>query len=69
MTDATIPAAPDWDCARCDVPLETAKVMVDYLGSAYPVDLPRCPGCGLVVVPEELALGRMLDVEKALEDK
>jgi hypothetical protein len=42
---------------------------VAYLGNAYPVDLLRCPQCGLVFVPEELALGKMVEVEKALEDK
>ncbi|HOI94695.1 MAG TPA: hypothetical protein PK250_08320 [Syntrophobacter fumaroxidans] len=45
------------------------KVNVSYLGSSFPVDLPRCPRCGLVFVPEELALGRMAEVERLLEDK
>jgi hypothetical protein len=44
-------------------------VTVEYLGSAYPVDLLKCPQCGLVMVPEELALGKMAEVEKTLEDK
>ena len=56
-------------CARCRMPLEIAKVSVAYLGNAFPVDLPRCPQCGQVFVAEELALGRMVDVEKQLEDK
>jgi hypothetical protein len=51
------------------VPLESGKVTVEYLGNAYPVDLFKCPQCGLVMVPEELALGRMAEVEKTLEDK
>jgi hypothetical protein len=51
------------------VPLEAGKVTVEYLGNAYPVDLFKCPQCGLVMVPEELALGRMAEVEKTLEDK
>jgi rubredoxin len=59
----------DWLCAGCGVSLEVSKVEVSYLGSAFPVDLARCPSCGLVYIPEELALGRMLDVEKQLEDK
>ena len=33
------------------------------------VELPVCPGCGFVYVPEELAMGKVLSVEKALEDK
>ena len=43
--------------------------MVQYLENAFPVELPRCPKCGQVYVPETLATGKMLDVEKALEDK
>jgi hypothetical protein len=58
-----------WECAKCGRPLELAKVEVEYMGSKYPVDLPRCPGCGLVFVPERLALGEMAEVEKLLEDK
>ncbi len=56
-------------CLKCNVPLETGKVTVRYMESAFPVELPRCPRCGLVYVPEPLAVGKMLDVEKALEDK
>jgi hypothetical protein len=58
-----------WVCTKCNLPLETAKIMVSYLGNSYPVDLLRCPQCGQTLVPEELALGKMADVEKALEDK
>jgi predicted RNA-binding Zn-ribbon protein involved in translation (DUF1610 family) len=70
MSDQTsqAPFAP-WECAKCGVPLEVGKVTVEYLGSAYPVDLFKCPRCGLVMVPEELALGKMAEVEKTLEDK
>jgi rubredoxin len=58
-----------WECAKCGVPLVIGKTQIAYLGSAYPVDLLKCPSCGLVFIPEELALGKMLDVEKSLEDK
>ncbi len=58
-----------WMCAHCDVPLELGKVTLAYLNNAYSVDLLKCPRCGLVLVPEELALGKMAEVEKALEDK
>jgi len=51
------------------VPLEMGKVEASYLGQSFPVELPRCPSCGFVYVSEELALGRMLKVEQALEDK
>jgi hypothetical protein len=49
--------------------LEIGKVEASYLGQRFPVELPRCPSCGFVYVAEDLALGRMLKVEQALEDK
>lgn len=59
----------EWLCSKCDVPLETGKVEVKYLGSSFPVDLLRCPKCGQVFIPEELAVGKMAEVEKMMEDK
>ncbi|MEG0750865.1 MAG: hypothetical protein RR998_03875 [Oscillospiraceae bacterium] len=56
-------------CERCGVPLIKGKAQFDYLGNGFPVELPLCPKCHFVYVPEELALGRVLKVEKALEDK
>ena len=61
--------AEGWSSAKCGVPLEMRKVEVSYMGSKYPVDLPRCPCCGLVFIPEQLALGKIAAVEKLLEDK
>jgi hypothetical protein len=61
--------AAEWTCAKCGIPLEMAKVEVAYRGSKYPVNLPKCPRCGLVFIPERLALGKMAEVEKLLEDK
>ena len=58
-----------WVCANCNIPLQLSKVDVSYLGNSFPVDLLKCPNCGLVLIPEELALGKMAEVEKALEDK
>jgi hypothetical protein len=59
----------EWLCANCNVPLETDKVDVAYLGNAFPVELLKCPKCGLVLISEDLALGKMVEVEKQLEDK
>lgn len=59
----------NWICVRCQVPLEIGKVNVGYLDSAFPVDLPRCPNCGQVLISEEVATGKMAEVEKQLEDK
>jgi hypothetical protein len=67
-TDSTEPQA-DWWCTRCNVRLEPGKVNVSYMGNSFPVDLLRCPVCSQVFIPEELALGKMAEVEKILEDK
>ena len=60
---------PNWLCAGCGIALEPGKVTVSYLDNAYPVEMLRCPRCGLTWVPEEIALGKMAEVEKTLEDK
>ncbi|MGD0293375.1 MAG: DVU_1557 family redox protein [Terracidiphilus sp.] len=56
-------------CGKCKLPLVLGKVMATYLGSEFPVELWKCSGCGKIFVPEELAIGKMLRVEQALEDK
>jgi hypothetical protein len=58
-----------WTCANCGQLLVVGKVDISYLGSSFPVELLKCPKCELVFIPEELALGKMAEVEKALEDK
>lgn len=57
-----------WRCA-CGNELQPEKVEVNYLASMFSVELLRCPKCGLVLVPENLAIGKMLEVEQLLEDK
>jgi len=56
-------------CAKCQEPLVLGKVTLSYMNNSFPVDLYKCPRCSLVFIPEELALGKMEQVEKALEDK
>ena len=58
-----------WVCCRCSSPLEVGPVQLSYLGNAFTLQLPRCPRCGLCLIPEELATGRMAEVEQILEDK
>ena len=58
-----------WLCLKCNLSLELGKVDISYMGSTFPVDLMKCSGCGQVYVPEDLALGKMMQVEKLLEDK
>ena len=57
------------ECGACGRFLELQKTEVTYLGSVFTLELPACPSCGTVFVPEELATGKMLEVEKILEDK
>ncbi|CQR72048.1 hypothetical protein SOV_19360 [Sporomusa ovata DSM 2662] len=56
-------------CVTCGIKLTLGKVELSYLGSNFPVELYRCPQCGLVYISEELANGKMKKVEAALEDK
>ena len=63
------PADPSLQCLKCDIQLQMGKVNIGYLGSKFPVDLLHCPQCGQAFVPEDLALGKMAEVEKILEDK
>lgn len=59
----------NWLCTKCSLPLEIGRVNIGYLGEFFPVELPRCPKCGQAYISEELALGKMADVERLLEDK
>jgi hypothetical protein len=58
-----------WICDKCKEKLTPGKVKATYLSGHFEVDLMRCPVCNNVFVGEELALGKMLEVEKTLEDK
>jgi hypothetical protein len=59
----------EWHCADCGRPLELGQVTVTYMENSFTTDMPHCAHCGAVLVPEELALGKMAEVEKILEDK
>ena len=58
-----------WICDKCKKGLEPRKVKVSYLSGNFEVELMQCPQCKAVFIGEELALGKMLEVEKGLEDK
>lgn len=58
-----------WICNKCNKKLEPKKVTVRYLGGNFEVDLMQCPKCKMVIIDKKLALGKMLEVEKGLEDK
>jgi hypothetical protein len=61
--------AQSWRCDACGGELEVVKVGFTYMKGNFEVDLPACKGCGLVLVSEELATGKMADAERILEDK
>ncbi len=69
MSTSIAPASMPYICAKCHQPLALAKVTASYLGSEFPIEMWKCPGCGKVFIPEALALGKMQQVEQALEDK
>lgn len=69
MGPSYTPDEGEWICFRCGCPLEQGKVQARYLESAFDVFLPRCPQCGLTLVPKSLAEGKMAEVEALLEDK
>lgn len=57
-----------WRCS-CGGELAPHKVAAFYLGNRFEIELPACSQCGFILVPESLAVGKMLEVEKILEDK
>lgn len=61
--------AEGWICQKCAEPLRPMPVDITYMGSSFRVELPGCPICGQIFIPPELAAGKMLEVEKLLEDK
>ncbi len=63
------PDAGHWICEQCACTLEQKKMQVFYLENAFEVSLPCCPQCGLTLIPKSLAEGKMLEVERLLEDK
>jgi len=58
-----------WSCARCGVTLAPKKTMFAYMGMTFSHDALRCPKCGLVMIPKELADGKIAEVEQLMEDK
>jgi predicted RNA-binding Zn-ribbon protein involved in translation (DUF1610 family) len=60
---------PQYTCHRCGVALEPMPVKFSYLKRGFQADVPRCPKCGLVYIPEDLARGRMSEVERQMESK
>ena len=58
-----------WKCGKCNEPLVMKKKVFSYLGQTVAHEVPACPRCGKVFVSEQLAEGKMAEVEEQLEDK
>ena len=56
-------------CCKCDVTLVDKRTNFEYLAHNFFAEIPACPVCGQVYVPEQLAKGKMAEVEKNLEEK
>lgn len=60
---------PNWKCEACGEALVMREIEFSYMKGSFHVELPACPKCDLVLITEELAMGKMTEAEKALEDK
>jgi NAD-dependent SIR2 family protein deacetylase len=58
-----------WRCDKCNRELVAGPINVAYMDNRFTADLPHCPNCGRVLISEHVALGKMAQVEKLLEDK
>lgn len=56
-------------CYNCQKELIPMKTYLSYLGRSFSADILKCPECGEVYIPEELAKSRIAEVEMQLEDK
>lgn len=65
----TLTQKPLWKCGKCGGELKRGSVKASYLGNDFEVEELKCLKCGLVLIDEELALGKMFEVEQSLEDK
>ncbi|MGE4537525.1 MAG: DVU_1557 family redox protein [Desulfovibrio sp.] len=64
-----LPQSGDWTCAGCGGPLEPRETDVTYLEGGFNITLLTCPKCNMALLPEYVAMGKMLEVEQLLEDK
>ncbi|WP_029897738.1 DVU_1557 family redox protein [Desulfohalovibrio reitneri] len=63
------PESGEWRCATCGTPLEPGQVELRYLGNSFTVGVLVCGRCGHALITEDMACGKMLEVEQLLEDK
>jgi hypothetical protein len=63
------PQSGQWQCAICQAPLQPGQAELYYLENTFSVRVLVCPKCELALIPEDMATGKMLEVEQLLEDK
>jgi len=68
-TEQSAPPGERLICARHQAELIPMEAEFSYLGRSFRHPVLRCPVCGLPYVSEELARGRMREVEMTLEEK
>jgi RNase P subunit RPR2 len=56
-------------CGVCDVPMAPMKSTFSYLKREFRHTVLRCPVCGQIYISEDLAKGKMREVETILEEK
>jgi len=56
-------------CLKCNCKLEYENTNMYYMEYKLAEKFLRCPVCKQVYIPEEIALGKMVEVEESLEDK
>ena len=57
------------ECTKCKVEMEVRKTTFLYMGHEMTHPILRCPVCGQAFITEELARGKIAEVEMELEDK
>lgn len=63
------PESGHWQCAKCGSALEQGQVELQYLANSFTVGVLVCVPCQQALIPEDMATGKMLEVEQMLEDK
>jgi hypothetical protein len=58
-----------WKCGKCNEALVMKKTVFSYLGHTVAHDVQVCPKCGKIYIPQDLAEGKMAELEEKLEDK
>jgi len=59
----------DWHCFQCKEQMVQGELKLMYLEIDATVTGLICPKCGDGYVPEELAIGKLAEGEKKIEDK